>query len=217
MTSRRELYAHGEPFGDSATRRKIDGKGYICGFGGDSKSSSSSSTTNLSTATDNRQALASGAIGASGSGRVSINQTDPGALKAMESALLASNAATQSAISASQKAAASAAAAASQAAAQATASANKSLDSSLAFATKANATNAQGFESLLSTGLDLFSKNLNLLDKAYTSTEKTQQFTADAYQTASAELSGSLDNKTIMILGLGAIAAVVLFAVNKKG
>lgn len=46
MTSRRELYAHGEPFGDSATRRKIDGKGYVCGFGGDSSSSSSNTTNN---------------------------------------------------------------------------------------------------------------------------------------------------------------------------
>lgn len=31
--SRRELYAHGEPFGDCATQRKIGG-GYICGGGG---------------------------------------------------------------------------------------------------------------------------------------------------------------------------------------
>lgn len=31
--SRRELYAHGEPFGDCATRRKLGG-GYICGGGG---------------------------------------------------------------------------------------------------------------------------------------------------------------------------------------
>lgn len=31
--SRRELYAHGEPFGDCATQRKITG-GYICGGGG---------------------------------------------------------------------------------------------------------------------------------------------------------------------------------------
>jgi hypothetical protein len=46
MTSRRELYAHGEPFGDSATRRSIDGKGYVCGFGGDSSSSSSNTTNN---------------------------------------------------------------------------------------------------------------------------------------------------------------------------
>lgn len=46
MTSRRELYAHGEPFGDSATRRSINGKGYVCGFGGDSSSSSSNTTNN---------------------------------------------------------------------------------------------------------------------------------------------------------------------------
>lgn len=31
--SRRELYAHGEPFGDCATRRKLGG-GYVCGGGG---------------------------------------------------------------------------------------------------------------------------------------------------------------------------------------
>ncbi len=34
--SRRELYAHGEPFGDCATRRKLGG-GYICGGGGKGK------------------------------------------------------------------------------------------------------------------------------------------------------------------------------------
>ena len=44
MTSRRELYAHGEPFGDSATRAKLGG-GYICGGGGDSSSSNTQTTT----------------------------------------------------------------------------------------------------------------------------------------------------------------------------
>lgn len=44
MTSRRELYAHGEPFGDSATRAKLGG-GYVCGGGGDSSSSSTQNTT----------------------------------------------------------------------------------------------------------------------------------------------------------------------------
>lgn len=34
--SRRELYAHGEPFGDCATQRKLGG-GYICGGGGKGK------------------------------------------------------------------------------------------------------------------------------------------------------------------------------------
>lgn len=58
MTSRRELYAHGEPFGDSATRAKLGG-GYVCGGGGDSSSSSSQSTnyyqTDNRSVTDNRQ------------------------------------------------------------------------------------------------------------------------------------------------------------------
>lgn len=45
MTSRRELYAHGEPLGDSVTRKKLGG-GYVCGFGGDSASSSSNTTNN---------------------------------------------------------------------------------------------------------------------------------------------------------------------------
>lgn len=44
MTSRRELYAHGEPLGDNVTRKKLGG-GYVCGGGGDSSSSSSQSTT----------------------------------------------------------------------------------------------------------------------------------------------------------------------------
>jgi hypothetical protein len=65
MTSRRELYAHGEPFGDSATRRKIDGKGYVCGFGGDSSSSSSNTTNNY----DKRVAVQDG-FGLSGDANV---------------------------------------------------------------------------------------------------------------------------------------------------
>jgi hypothetical protein len=44
MTSRRELYAHGEPLGDNVTRKKLGG-GYVCGGGGDSSSSSTQNTT----------------------------------------------------------------------------------------------------------------------------------------------------------------------------
>lgn len=58
--SRRELYAHGEPFGNSATRKKLGG-GYVCGFGGDSSSASTSQTFN----TDKRLALQD-SIGTSG-------------------------------------------------------------------------------------------------------------------------------------------------------
>ena len=44
MTSRRELYAHGEPLGDSVTRKKLGG-GYVCGGGGDSSSATTQNTT----------------------------------------------------------------------------------------------------------------------------------------------------------------------------
>lgn len=57
--SRRHLYAHGEPLGESVTRRKLGG-GYICGGGG-SESSSSQSTSNV----DRRIAVQDG-IGVSG-------------------------------------------------------------------------------------------------------------------------------------------------------
>ncbi len=189
--------------------------------GGNSSSTSNNYDYNTYNAFDNRLALGDGAVGASG-GSTAINApqdnrifsntdsrqdnsvfssstttVDPGALRAMESAIMSNTAATKSAIES-----------ANSSAANAIASANTSQRSALDFATNANATNAEGFQSLLSGGLDL-------LNKAYDSTAKTQQFTADAYQTASAELSGSLDNKTIMILGLGALAAVGLFAFKK--
>lgn len=83
MTSRRELYAHGEPFGDSATRRKLGG-GYICGGGGGSESSSTQATTNI----DRRLAVQDG-IGISGDSNAlslttytTTNVLDGGAIKA---------------------------------------------------------------------------------------------------------------------------------------
>jgi hypothetical protein len=44
MTTRRELYAMGEPLGDCATRAKLGG-GYVCGGGGDSSSASTQNTS----------------------------------------------------------------------------------------------------------------------------------------------------------------------------
>lgn len=44
MSTRKQLYSLGEPFGDSATRRAVTGA-LICGGGGDSSSSSSSQNT----------------------------------------------------------------------------------------------------------------------------------------------------------------------------
>lgn len=78
MTSRRDLYALGEPFGDSATRAKPGG-GYVCGGGGDSSSASTQSTTNISN--DRRQVVDTGSIGiSSDSSSVSITSLDQGAI-----------------------------------------------------------------------------------------------------------------------------------------
>ena len=86
--SRRELYAHGEPFGDSATQRKIDGKGYVCGFGGSSSSSSSNTTNNY----DKRVATQSG-LGLSGDANtVTVTTLDGGAIKSAFDFAAASNA-----------------------------------------------------------------------------------------------------------------------------
>ncbi len=63
--SRRDLYAAGEPLGDSATRRKLGG-GVVCGFGGDSSSSSQQTTNNY----DNRVAVQGGVGLANSSGNI---------------------------------------------------------------------------------------------------------------------------------------------------
>jgi hypothetical protein len=68
--SRRELYAHGEPLGDSVTRRKLGG-GYVCGFGGSSSSRSSNTTQNF----DQRTAVQDG-IGISGSSGLDLSGKD---------------------------------------------------------------------------------------------------------------------------------------------
>lgn len=70
--SRRELYAMGEPLGDSATSPKLGG-GYVCGGGG-SRSSSTQETFN----TDKRVVTESG-IGVSGNDNIiSVTSTDGG-------------------------------------------------------------------------------------------------------------------------------------------
>lgn len=83
MTSitRQTLYAHGEPFGDCATERKITGS-YRCGGGG-SRSSSAQSTSNI----DRRIAVQDG-IGISGDSNAlelitntTTNVLDGGAIK----------------------------------------------------------------------------------------------------------------------------------------
>jgi hypothetical protein len=68
--SRRELYALGEPLGDSTTRAKLGG-GYVCGGGG-SSSSSNQTTQN----TDKRQAVDQGIAISSDSSTVNVQALD---------------------------------------------------------------------------------------------------------------------------------------------
>lgn len=92
--SRKNLYAAGETFGDSCTRRKPGG-GMLCGGGDSSSSTSGPQTTN----NDNRMALqGSVGVGTGGSaGNITINSADamvlqtlaetmPDAVRAMTSA-----------------------------------------------------------------------------------------------------------------------------------
>lgn len=218
-------------------------------MGGRSSSSSASSTTNLSSATDNRMVLGEGSIGAGSggtvslsdmrdmstnlsvtdysnrssstsvtdsgntssswswsdgsnrsindSGNTSITSIDPGALKAMETAILSNEASTREALRVAQQAASSSASAA-----------NASQSSAFNFAANANATVGAGFSKLLDAGLQMFSSNVAAVGK-------TADLTAQAYQAATAEKSGSLDNKTIVMLGLGALAVFGLMAWKK--
>ena len=74
MTSRKQLYALGEPLGDCVTSAKLGG-GYVCGGGGGGGSSSSSNTT--TTNQDNRTAVQDGiGLSASNGNTVSYNSTD---------------------------------------------------------------------------------------------------------------------------------------------
>lgn len=78
MSSRRQLYALGEPFGDSCTR--IEGHRRILGGGGGGSSSSSSTATTTQN-TDKRQVVDNSSIGVSSdSSTVNVNYTDQGAV-----------------------------------------------------------------------------------------------------------------------------------------
>lgn len=76
--SRRDLYALGEPIGDSATR--VEGCRRVYGGGGGGSSSSSSTSTTTKN-TDKRQVVDNSSIGVSSdSSTVNVNYTDQGAV-----------------------------------------------------------------------------------------------------------------------------------------
>ena len=80
MTTRRELYALGEPFGDGATRAKLGG-GYVCGLGGGGDSNSSSATTTNTTNVDKRQVVDTGSVGVTAdNSTINVTTSDMGAI-----------------------------------------------------------------------------------------------------------------------------------------
>ncbi len=161
--SRRELYAHGEPFGDSATRRKLGG-GYVCGFGGSSSSASTQETNNF----DQRNAVQDG-IGLSGSSGNAVTLNNTNTTNITDGGIV-----------------------------------TKALDS----INLNNATNAQGFESLLGAAESLWQRGEKLIGQ-------TQQSVADAYMTAQTEAKGTLDNRTIAVIAVAGAAALA-FASRRK-
>lgn len=156
MTTRKQLYAMGEPLGDSATERKPGGGIRYGGGGGGGSSSSSTTTTNI----DKRLAVGDGGIGNTGD-NVSVNVTDGGIV-------------------------------------------SRALDT----IDLSNATNADGFGKLLEASTRLFDRGENLIGQ-------TQKGVADAYASAQAQKTGSIDNKTIIILAVAGAAAVVMIQRGK--
>ena len=71
-----------------------------------------------------------------------------------------------------------------------------------------NALNSDNFTKLLDVQKDMFNTSQGLIGQ-------TQKSVADAYAQAQTEAKGTIDNKTIMVLGVA--AAVALVAMNQKG
>lgn len=83
MLSKRQLYALGEPLGESVTRSKAGG-GYVCGGGGGGSSSSSSNQT-ITETTDKRMVVDTGIGISSDSSTISVQALDAGIVnKALE-------------------------------------------------------------------------------------------------------------------------------------
>lgn len=172
--SRRELYAHGEPFGDSATRRKLGG-GYVCGFGGGSSSASTQETNNF----DQRNAVQDG-IGLSGSSGNAVTLNNTNTTNVMDGGIVSRSLQTV----------------------------DDTVTRSLNSINLNNATNAQGFESLLGAAESLWQRGEKLIGQ-------TQQSVADAYMTAQTEAKGTLDNRTIAVIAVAGAAALA-FASRRK-
>lgn len=130
-------------------------------------------------------------------------------------------AAARAAADAQARAAQQAAAAATNAANSVAAGAQQSLSQSLSFArgsmgevmdfaTRANALNNDGFESVLTFAADLF-------DDQKAALTASQQMTAQAFETAQTTAQGALDQKTITVIVLSLAGVAVAFALRRRG
>lgn len=83
---------------------------------------------------------------------------------------------------------------------------------------------SQGLKSLVDSGQSMFetanssqtSIFRDLIDAGKSLIGQTQQSVSDAYQTATAEKSGAMDNKTLMVLGIAAIAGIAIVFRGKQ-
>ena len=84
----------------------------------------------------------------------------------------------------------------------------------LDFATATNATNGDGFTKLLDTVDRLTTKTA---DTATTLSSRFQDNVMDAYSRAKADAAGGIDQKTMIVLGVTAAAALVAINMKRKG
>lgn len=205
---------------------------------GSSSSKSSTASTSSTTASDQRQVLDNGALGLSstGSGGSSIsnsltmNTVDPGiardsiifstiasdnnakvsalAIDAASKFIVDSNTMAKNAMEEARRAAESAAQSSGQAVASVNSLASKAMDA----VAKADAVNGDGFNALIGLAGDLFSGTGQMFsqvqDKAFSAIQEVN--------TAANDREGQVDQKTIIIIAVAAVAAIGFFSLRGK-
>lgn len=223
--TRRELYALGEPIGQSCTQAKPGSRGRVYGGGG---GGSSSSSTNQTFNTDKRLITGEGSIGLSLDDSLSLinledndsfssSLTDSRSFSSSSADVLNSNNTTnnttnittldQGAISSAFGTTNNALTTIGQAVANAFDFGSDTTSRALQTVEMNNATLGDGFERLLDAADSLFERGENLIGQ-------TGDRVADAYRTATVEKSGTIDNRTITVIAVA--GAVALIAMNAR-
>lgn len=187
--SRRQLERHGEPLGECVTRPKLGG-GYICGGGGGGGSSSSSTETRNE---DKRLAVSSGAGITGDNSSISVISTDGGIVARALDSVDASNAMNAEGFDKLLDAS--------------TEGFSNLLDANTRNFSTTVGSQTQGFSQLIGAAERLFNQGQNLIGT-------TQKSVADAYSQAQANKSGTIDNRTIIVLAVAGAAAA--FAITRK-